>query len=83
MGENLIPVLQLGDENALEEASTYLQDQGYVSKITPFDALPESDRQDWMIPSNGGWLFYLDASEYDKAMPLLGSFFGCTEPPGE
>lgn len=75
----LVPVLQLGDRAALEAAREHLGREGFVTRVGPFEELPDAQRQDWMVPANGGFLFYLEKDRYEAAMPLLGRFFGCTE----
>ena len=72
----MVPVLQMADLDALEDAQEYLARHGYRSKVTPFDDLPESDYQDWMIPEDSGYLLWLESSEYEPAMDMLNEFFG-------
>ena len=76
---DMIPVLQLDDLNSLEEAQDYMGRHGYRTSITSFEDLPESEYLDWMEPDDGGYLLWIEASEYEAAMDLLGSFFGYTE----
>lgn len=76
---NMIPVLQLSDLDALEEAQEYLGRHGYRTKVTPFEDLPESAQLDWMMPEDGGYLIWVDASEYEAAMDMLNDFFGYSE----
>jgi hypothetical protein len=75
----LIPVLQLEDLSALEEASDHLKKAGYLANIIPFSELPESEWQEWMTPANGGYLFYLEKGKYEPAMKMLGELFGYKE----
>ncbi|MBC8478141.1 hypothetical protein H8D51_01215 [bacterium] len=74
----LIPVLQLCDLDALKAARVHLQHEGFETKIVPFAELPETERQDWMTPKDGGYLFYLEQARHEPAMEMLGKFFGCT-----
>jgi hypothetical protein len=78
-GKELIPVLQLDDLEALEAAEKHLNENGYETRIGPFEELQESEIFDWMIPSQGGFMFYLEKDRYQPAMELLGEFFGYTE----
>ena len=75
----LIPVLQLGDLDALKAAKAHLGEEGYQTKIESFAALPETEHQEWMTAGAGGYLFYLEESNYKPAMDMLGKFFGCTD----
>ncbi|MCK5117812.1 MAG: hypothetical protein KAR44_14550 [Candidatus Aegiribacteria sp.] len=78
MEEKLIPVLQMDDIKALEAARKHLEENGFKADIGSFSDLPEGDLQDWMIPENGGWMFYLEEAKYEAAMNMLGDFFGYT-----
>ncbi len=75
---DLIPVLQLEDREALQAAQNHLGAHGYRTRVGPFDELPEDEREDWMTPANGGYLFYLEREKYEPAMTLLGEVFGYT-----
>ena len=77
--KELIPVLQLEDPEALEAAAKHLNEKGYETRVGLFAELAEEDIADWMNPSAGGWLFYLEKERYEPAMELLGDFFGYTE----
>lgn len=79
MEENadLMPVLQLEDLDALKAAREHLAQNGYRTQVGPFAELPEAEWQDWMTPSNGGYLLYLERAHYAPAMDMLGKFFGC------
>jgi len=77
-GKELIPVLQMDDLEALQAAEKHLNDNGYETRIGPFNELPETEISDWMTPSNGGFLFYLEKERYQPAMQMLGEFFGYT-----
>ncbi|MBN2587373.1 MAG: hypothetical protein JXA64_07320 [Candidatus Fermentibacteraceae bacterium] len=72
----MVPVLQMADLDALEDAQEYLGRNGYRTKVTPFEDLPESEYQDWMIPEDSGYLLWLESSEYEPAMDILSEFFG-------
>ena len=74
----LIPVLQMDDLDAMNSAKKHLEENGYLTKVGPFSELPASERKDWMTPANGGYIFYLEKDKYQKAMELLGTFFGYT-----
>ncbi|MEA3265623.1 MAG: hypothetical protein U9P42_01590 [Candidatus Fermentibacteria bacterium] len=74
----LIAVLQMDDLEALNSAKRHLEENGYHAEVGPFAELPVSDRQDWMTPENGGYIFYLEKEKYQAAMKMLGTFFGYT-----
>ena len=74
--DGLIPVLQMDDREALEGAREHMGGLGYRARISPFEDLPDSMHQDWMTPTNGGFLFYLEKERLEPAMELLGRFFG-------
>ena len=78
MKEGLIPVLQLDDIEALKAARKHLEENGYEVDVGSFSDLPQSEWQDWMTPENGGFIFYLEESNYEAAMTMLGDFFGYT-----
>ncbi len=78
VAEKLIPVLQMDDKEALEAAGKHLEENGYRVDVGPFSDIPEGELQDWMTPENGGYIFYLEESEYEAAMNMLGDFFGYT-----
>ena len=75
----LIPVLQLDDLEALKAAQKHLEGNGYRTRVGQFSELPIDLHQDWMIPENGGYMFYLEKDKYQPAMTMLGEFFGYTE----
>ena len=58
--QGLIPVLQLGDLQALKATRVRLSRLGYVARVGPFSELSQAQYQDWMTPANGGYLFYLE-----------------------
>lgn len=75
----LIPVLQMDDPDALDSAKKHLEENGYAAEVRPFSELPPSGHPDWIIPANGGYIFYLEKEKYQKAMEILGTFFGYSE----
>lgn len=78
MPEKLIPVLQMNDIEALKAAREHLEENGYMADTGPFSDIQEGELQDWMTPENGDYLLYLEESEYEAAMNILGDFFGFT-----
>jgi len=75
----LIAVLQMDDLEALNSAKKHLEENGFKAAIGPFAELSGDDRQDWMTPENGGYIFYLEKEKYQEAMEMLGTFFGYTD----
>ena len=77
--DDMMPVLQQDDLDSLEAAKDHLENHGFRTMITPFQDLPESERLDWMIPEEGGYLLWVDGTDYEQAMDLLGRFYGYSE----
>lgn len=78
MAEKLIPVLQMDDIEALKAARKHLEENGYRADVSSFSDIPEIELQDWMMPENGGYMFYIEESKYEAAMNMLEDFFGYT-----
>lgn len=76
MKNELMPVLQMDDIEALEAAAAHLEENGFKALVRSFSEMAEEDTDEWMTPENGGYLLYIEASEYEDAMTLLGDFFG-------
>jgi hypothetical protein len=75
--EGLIPVLQMDQLDALEAAREHLEEKGFRTWIEPFSEMStDLIDEDWMIPENGGYIFYLEEDKFEEAMTILGDFFG-------
>ncbi|MCD4706877.1 MAG: hypothetical protein K8S62_03980 [Candidatus Sabulitectum sp.] len=75
----LIPVLQMDDLDALNSAKKHLEENGFAAEVRLFSELPSSEHPDWIIPANGGYIFYLEKDRYREAMEMLGTYFGYSE----
>ena len=78
MTENpvLIPAVQMDDRSLLEGAMERLQRNGYKTEIKAFSDIPASERTEWMVPENGGYIFLIEKNKFQPAMEMLGIFFG-------
>jgi len=77
--EKLIPVLQMDDIEALKAAMKHLEENGFRTDIGSFSDLSDDELRDWMIHENGGYIFFVEESQYEAAMNILGDYFGFTE----
>ena len=72
----LIPVLQMQDIKALEDAKAHLSEKGHFVKIYPFEEIGKDEITEWMNREKGGYVLYIEKEKYDKIMKLLEKFFG-------
>jgi hypothetical protein len=72
----MIPALQVQDLEQLEAASKDLETHGFSSRVVPFGELAEDDHLDWMTPTEGGYLLFVEEARFAQAMERLGDFFG-------
>jgi hypothetical protein len=75
---DLVPVLQFTDEDLIALSAKAMDEMGIPWESVSLDEPGDAVVPDWIDPSLGGWIFYIEKARFEEGMQRLGDLMGYT-----
>ncbi|MBN1434923.1 hypothetical protein JW921_09195 [Candidatus Fermentibacterales bacterium] len=76
MAGDLVPSLQVEDEETALLLLNGLMAAGFRADARPISELDDNERAEWLEEGSGGWVILVEEDRFDDAMSLLWSMMG-------